>query len=198
MANNCPKFSSCPGQSNNKIPLDRRIFYHQRKRKLKIMKSLNKSSSQFRRSNEELLQIEFRLINSIKFDRDAKEARAVSNIKFNPKFFYSFSRKHKKIKCVIGPLKVNDELITSAPDISEALSAQYSSVFSTNDPESAISDPMSFFDLNESALPTLTDINFSEQMIEDEISSLKNNSAPGPDKFPVALLKACKKEFSKP
>ena len=162
------------------------------------MKSLNKSSSQFRRSNEELLQIEFRLINSIKFDRDAKEARAVSNIKFNPKFFYSFSRKHKKIKCVIGPLKVNDELITSAPDISEALSAQYSSVFSTNDPESAISDPMSFFDLNESALPTLTDINFSEQMIEDEISSLKNNSAPGPDKFPVALLKACKKEFSKP
>ena len=198
MANNCPKFSSCPGQSNNKIPLDRRIFYHQRKRKLKIMKSLNKSSSKFRRSNEELLQIEFRLINSIKFDRDAKEARAVSNIKFNPKFFYSFSRKHKKIKCVIGPLKVNDELITSAPDISEALSAQYSSVFSTNDPESAISDPMSFFDLNESALPTLTDINFSEQMIEDEISSLKNNSAPGPDKFPVALLKACKKEFSKP
>ena len=196
--NHCPKFSSRPGQTNNKIPRDRRILYRQRKRKLKIMKSLRESSSRFRKINKELLQIESKLINSLKADRDAEEARAVSNIKSNPKFFYSFARKHQKIKSGIGPLKVNDELLTSAPDISEALSAQYSSVFSPNDPETAISDPLSFFDLNESALPTLTDIAFNEQMIEDEISSLKNNSAPGPDKYPVALLKACKKELSRP
>ena len=35
-------------------------------------------------------------------------------------------------------------------------------------------------------------------MIEEEIDNLKNNSAPGPDHFPVILLKFCKKELSKP
>ena len=70
--------------------------------------------------------------------------------------------------------------------------------FSPRDPNLEKIDPTSFFDLSGANLPTLTNIDFSEQMIEEEICNLKNHSAPGPDHFPVTLLKNCKKELSKP
>ena len=66
------------------------------------------------------------------------------------------------------------------------------------DPSQIINDPVAYFNITDSSLPSLTDVHFSPQMIEEEIDNLKNNSAPGPDHFPVALLKACKKELSKP
>ena len=194
----CPKFSSRPGQQGSRIPRDRRILFRRRKRKLKLLKSLPSNSARFRSLNEDLRQIETDLITSLKRERSAEETKAVSNIKTNPKFFYSFARKHQKIKGAIGPLKVNNELITSASDICESLSTQYSSVFSPMDPNTIIHDPTSFFDLNSDDLPSLLNIEFSEQMIEDEISSLKTNSAPGPDHFPTTLLKSCKREISKP
>ena len=194
----CPKFSTPPGQSRSRIPRDRRILFRQRKRKLGLLKSLPPTSARFRRLNADLKQIEIDLITSLKRERSADEAKAVNNIKVNPKYFFSFARKHQKIKGGIGPLKVNNDLITSASDICEALSTQYSSVFSPSDANSTIHDPSSFFDLSSVDLPSLLDIEFSEQTIEDEISSLKNNSAPGPDHFPVTLLKSCKKELSKP
>ena len=102
------------------------------------------------------------------------------------------------VKGGIGPLKINDDLITMPHEICEALSAQYSSVYSESDPTNTIQDPSAFFDLGNNSLPTLTDIEFNEQMIEDEIDSLRTNSAPGPDHCPVSFLKNCKKEISRP
>ena len=193
---NCPKFTSKPGQSKSKITRHRRILFRQRKRKLKLLQSTSANSLKHQRLNQDICEIETKLINSYKDQRLAEETRAVNNIKTNPKHFYSFARKHQLVKGGIGPLKVNDTLITSPQEISEALSTQYSSVFSSS--STTITDPISFFSLNQPTLPTLTDINFTRDMIEEEIDNLKINSAPGPDHFPVLLLKSCKKELSLP
>ena len=194
----CPKFVNRPGQSKNLIPRDRRILFRQKKRKLRLLKSTHHSSRRFARLNQELNVIEARLSTSYKAEKSAEETKAIENIKSNPKFFYSYARKHQVVKGGIGPLKINNTLITSPQDICEALSTQYSSVYTQPDPNNIIQDPASFFDLSNSNLPTLTDIKFTEQMIQNEIDSLKNNSAPGPDHCPVIFLKKCKKEISKP
>ncbi|MEL7079429.1 MAG: reverse transcriptase family protein, partial [Cyanobacteria bacterium J06582_2] len=197
---NCPKFSTKPGQSNNKIPRHRRILFRRRKRKLKLLSfpNLKKSRSTFIQS--EIQDIESKLIASYKEERNFEENKAVNNIKYNPKHFYSFARKHQIIKGGIGPLKIDtsNNLITSPYDICDQLSLQYSSVFSTTDPNNAINNPEQFFDISNSNVPSLTDIVFTPKMIEEEINNLKVNSAPGPDNFPVILLKSCKKQLSKP
>ena len=195
---NCPKYAHKPGQTRNKIPRDRRILFRQRKRKLKLKNSMTTGNTRILTLTNEILDIENKLVVSFKNERLAEENKAINNIKTNPKHFYSFARKHQIIKGGIGPLKVNDKLITSPQEICENLSAQYSSVYSQPDPSNAITDPISFFTLDNPDIPSLLDIEFSEQMIEEEIASLKNHSAPGPDHFPVLLLKTYKKELSKP
>ena len=195
---NCPKYAHKPGQTRNKIPRDRRILFRQRKRKLKLKNSMTTGNTRILTLTNEILDIENKLVVSFKNERLAEENKAINNIKTNPKHFYSFARKHQIIKGGIGPLKVNNKLITSPQEICENLSAQYSSVYSQPDPSNAITDPISFFTLDNPDIPSLLDIEFSEQMIEEEIASLKNHSAPGPDHFPVLLLKTYKKELSKP
>ncbi|MEL7309482.1 MAG: hypothetical protein AAGK05_17585 [Pseudomonadota bacterium] len=165
---------------------------------MKILNSLNPIKSRSSHIQSEILDIESKLIVSYKEEREFEENKAVMNIKNNPKYFYSFARKHQIIKGDIGPFKIDNNLITSPHDICEKLSLQYSSVFSTTDPNITIENPEEFFNLSNSNLPSLTDIVFTPEMIEEEIDSLKTNSAPGPDNFPVILLKSCKKQLSKP
>ena len=110
----------------------------------------------------EILDIENKLVVSFKNKRLAEENKAISNIKTNPKHFYSFARKHQIIKGGIGPLKVNNKLITSPQEICENLSTQYSSVYSQPDPSNAITDPISFFTLDNPDIPSLLDIEFNE------------------------------------
>ena len=195
---NCRKYACRPGQSRNLIPRDRRILFRQRKRKLQKRNSPTTGDRQRALLDNEIQEIEKKLIASFKREKLAEEERAINNIKTNPKHFYSYARKHLVLKGGIGPLKVDDNLITAPQAISESLSAQYSSAFTRPDPINAIGDPVAFFTIDNTNLPALLNIDFNEQMIKDEIDNLNNNSAPGPDHFPVLLLKKCKKELSKP
>ena len=195
---NCPRFANRPGQTKNRIPRDRRILFRQRKRKAKLKQTMPPRSSRIAQLEMEIKNIESKLMFSFKNERLADEDKAICNIKTNPKFFYSFARKNQIIKGGIGPLKINNISITSPQEICEALSTQYSSVYSQPDPNTAITDPATFFTLDNPEFPSLLDIDLTEQMIEEEIDNLKNNSAPGPDHFPVLLLKKCKKVLSKP
>ena len=83
--------------------------------------------------------------------------------------------------------------------ISESLNEQYTSSFSSPDQNYHIDDPKVFFSYTEANNnKLLTDINFRRKMIVDEINNIKNDSAPGPDHFPVTLLKQCAEELSEP
>ena len=130
----CPRYNSPRGHSSYNIPRDRRILFRQRKRKKKILQSLPPFSARALRLSAEIINIELRLKLSFEASNHAEENKAAENIRNNPKFFFSFANKHQNVKSGIGPLKVNGQLITSPADISECLSAQYSSVYSTPNP----------------------------------------------------------------
>merc|ERR1712121_167586 len=58
---------------------------------------------------------------------------------------------------------------------------------------------MGFFSMNNvKAESVLGDIDFTQKSIIDAIREIKNNAAPGIDRFPVVLMKECAKELSKP
>ena len=194
----CPRFKNPPGKANCIIPRDCRILFRQRKRKQKILKSLRPSSARATRLSIEILEIEQRLKNSLEAEYEEEERKAIVNIPVNSKYFYSFARKYQKVKSGIGPLKDGDTLITSPQDICDCLSTHLSSVYTTPDPNQKIHDPVSFFDLNNRNSPSLQDIDFTEDMIESAIATLKPNSAAGPDHISALLLKTCKKELKKP
>ena len=194
----CPRYKNPPGKANCIIPRDRRILFRQRKRKQKILKSLRPNTIRAMRLSTEILEIEQKLKMSLEAENREEERRAIENIKTNSKYFFSYARKHQKVKSGIGPLKVNDKLITSPEEISECLSTQYASVYTNPDPDQKIHDPITFFDLGNGSSPSLLDINFTEEMIEKAIDSLKPNSAAGPDHIAALLLKSCKKELKKP
>ena len=194
----CPKYKSKRGQNKSHIPRDRRILFQQRKRMKNKVKKLGPNTLRAHRLQNDIVEIERRIMGSKHAERLLEEEKAVNNIKENPKFFYSFARKHQKIKSDIGPLKVNGTLLTTPEEICESLSAQYSSVYSPVDPNNSIKNPTAFFNLDSCDLETLQDIKFTEENIEEEIDTLRNNSAAGPDRFPALLLKMCKKELKKP
>lgn len=193
----CPKFKTKRGQTKNKIPRDRRILFRQRKRINHKLKTKNPSPQQIHRLQMEIAQIERKLMASLHKECLLEEEKAIENIKENPKFFYTYARKRQSTKGNIGPLKVDGKLVTSPRQICESLSAQYSSVYSPTDPQNKIDDPQAFFNLD-TDLESLQDIHFTEDMIEEEIGTIRNNSAAGPDHFPALLLKKCKKELKKP
>ena len=194
----CPKYKSRRGQTKSKIPRDRRILFRQKKRKRKILKEARPDSQKALRLQTEIKQIETRIADSLLAECALEEEKAVNNIKTNPKYFFTYAKKRQKVKGDIGPLKVGDNLIVEPEQICECLSTQYSSVYSPCDPNNTIDDPLAFFNLDSAELPKLQDITFSEERIEEEIGSLRNNSAAGPDHFPALLLKKCKKELKKP
>ena len=194
----CPRYKNPPGKASCIIPRDRRILFRQRKRKQKILKSLPPNTARAMRLLAEILEIEQTLKDSLEAENQQEESRAIENIDINKKFFFSFALKRQKVKSGIGPLKVENRLITSPDDISECLSTQYSSVYTKPAPNHKIQDPVTFFDLSHSAAPSLQDINFTEDMIEKAIDTLKPNSAAGPDHIAALLLKSCKKELKKP
>ena len=60
------------------------------------------------------------------------ERKAVEAIKKNSKYFFNYAKKFSKIKNSIGPLlNQKGEYVSNDTEMTETLSKQYSSVFST-------------------------------------------------------------------
>ena len=91
------------------------------------------------------------------------------------------------------------EKITSLSEICIKLVQQYSSSFSQPDPKYKIANSMEFFSMHdENTGPMLEDIDFTQKSIIDAIKEVKNNAAPGTDRFPALLLKECAEELREP
>ena len=92
-----------------------------------------------------------------------------------------------------------EKKIEKLVDICIKLEEQYTSSFSHPDLKFKIQNPEEFFSTNdENAGPKLCDINFTQKSIIDAIGEVKNNAAPGTDRFPATLLKKCADELSEP
>ena len=81
---------------------------------------------------EKLIDIELQLQESYKQSKDSNERKALNAIKSNPKYFYSYAKKHSKNKSRVGPLfnKKMNSFIESSKEMADLLQDQYMSVFS--------------------------------------------------------------------
>ena len=140
---------------------------------------------------KEHIETEIKL--SILEEQTKKELAVLEKIKTNPKAFYSYSKQQSKVKSRIGPLKDKDGKLTSDPkDMADLLQAQYKKVFS---------DPEKKTDFNadeDSEFPGIETIDPQEEDFITAINLIPPNAASGPDKFPITILKECKKELAKP
>ena len=126
---------------------------------------------------------------------DQGERRAVERIKANPKYFFSYAKSFSKVKQNISTLlNSNQELVTDRKELANILQQQFCSVFS--DPNCPDTSVPTF------TVPPIikgdTEIVFTPESIEEAISEIKLDSAPGPDGIPEILLKRCATSLSVP
>ena len=156
------------------------------------------------KSRIELARIEAEIKRSFDFRRDRVESEALSRMKTDPKYFYQFAKKNSKIKSEIGPICLSDGTYTcDKEEMAEALSAQYSSMFSSPRemvdvafkeelfPKVASSPPPSLpsEDPLHHEAPALHTVSFSEDKLRAAIQSLSSSAAPGPDGIPTMCYK---------
>ena len=93
----------------------------------------------------------------------------------------------------IGPLlDISGKVITDNKGMADQLNTYFPSVFTREDQSNV---PVLQAKVS---VPELDNIMFSVTDIEDKISELKDNSAPGPDQISGKLLKSLKTTISKP
>ena len=196
---NCVKFKETRGKTRKIIPRDRRILLRQKKKLKGKLRNRNISSDRKENIEKIITDIDVKLLTSHRNERMTEELNAIRNIKTNPKHFFTYAKKHMKTKSSIGPFKMGKDIITALEEISQKLSEQYTSSFSVPDITQDIGDPKDFFSFPEDQRNSLlVDAEFTREIIIKEISNIKNNSASGPDHFPVILLQQCAEELSTP
>ena len=128
-----------------------------------------------------------------------EETEVVSQMKTNPKAFFTFAKSRQQTKTKVGPF-IDTTTGLPNPDLdftAERLSEQYASVFVEPRAEWTVRSPKEFF-ATEGAEDKLSNFEFSEQDIERACKELKPNSAPGPDGIPADLLRTARTELARP
>jgi len=137
--------------------------------------------------------INLEIIESHNKENKNKEAKAIENIKRNPKYFYAYARSKSKIKTQIGPFENEGSLVTNPLEKAEILKKQFDSVFEKSNHN----------DYYETAPSTqsencLENIIISENDIAAKIKELRPTAAPGQDEIPALLLKNCVSSLKAP
>ena len=188
------KASDSAGKS--KIPRARRTLMRSRRRtNAQLMTTRNHERKVALEAR--LVEIEKKLQKSYSQQQTSQEARAVDNIKVNPKYFYSYAKSFSMVKVGIGPL-INSvkQLISDPSQMASILSDQYASVFSA--PKHADDEPAALFPDLDFSDDFLADALFTEQELEFAMKDVASNSAAGPDCFPALLLKKCSHTLVRP
>ena len=127
-----PKKGPAEPQATTKPSREKRLLLRKRCRLKK------RYFSEFRPAVKEaisrqLIDNERKIQRLTRAEKNKKENSAISKIKSNPKYFFSYAKSLSKVKVGIGPLISNRDktLVTSPKLMAEILSAQYASVFTS-------------------------------------------------------------------
>ena len=194
----CPERKNSASKKRNRIPRYRRNLM---RRRSKVNKQLASQPSDTKRQKLRLeaREIEKKLQKSYKDEKLEMENKAVSAIKKNSKYFFSYVRKFSKIFTGIGPfIDASKNIITCSAQMAEMLSEQYRSVFSV--PKERLKPPEEIFTDGENppGRTALLDVQFNEEDIVKAIGEMSPTAAAGPDRLPAILLKQCRTILSRP
>ena len=181
-------------RNKSHIPHDRRVLFKKLKdaqKKLKTESSQTKTDKLVRK----VIEIENKMIASHQKQRQKEEEHAIDMIQENSKYFFTYANSKSKSRVKIGPLKINDELYGDNYQMANILSKQYRSMFSS--PRYDIQEIEQNVN-EETHTVKISSFDFTEEDIAECISTLRSNSAAGPDGIPAILLKKCIYAVKKP
>ena len=197
----CMQHAPLKTQQSNKVnPHTRhRNTLRRRKRKVKpqieALKQKNPNSPKLVKLKAELYDIDRKIAESIEKQNLEIETKAISKIMENPRFFFSYAKRHAKTKSTVGPLLNNDKNLEDDPKkMADLLQQQYSSVFS--DPKSNKKKCPCLKNLN--ITKTLSEIDITTEKIIKAIDEIGIDAACGEDDIPAIVLKNCKHAISNP
>ena len=99
--------------------------------RIAALKKRNPSSANLKKLINEVNTIAYNIQQKIVSELQNNETRAVSKIKENPRYFYSFAKKFAKTKSSVSPLRDDSGILVDDPRMkAEILQAQYKQVFS--------------------------------------------------------------------
>ena len=179
------------------VPKDRRLL-HRKKRKLKkkinIIKARTPNANSLLKLKKELETVHTKITQSIFKQQDDKEEIAVSTIKTNPKFFYSYAKKSRKAKSRVGPLFDKEGVLQNDSNImANLLQSQYSSVFSdTKNPAKIIPQD------KKQCISPISDIDITIEEVVKAISEISDHSATTENDIPAKVLRNLKNELALP
>lgn len=110
----------------------------------------------------------------------------------NDKQFYSYVKSKTKGKSNIGPLKVNDTIISDDAEICETLNNYFASVFTDEDTTNVPQAPEMNYE------QSISSIDITQAKVMQKLESLKDKSSPGPDGFTNRLFKTFKQNLCLP
>ena len=101
-----------------------------------------------------------------------QEMRAVAKVLVNPKFFFSYAKKHSKVKCNVKSLSKSETLTDNPSEMADLLQEHYVSVFSNPAAEKQLPYHDGF-----NAGPQIGDITFSQADIEEAIDDMNRDAS---------------------
>ena len=168
-----------------------------REKSTKINKQLDE---QYLRTRDKVIKLqEIEMLNNkiqtlINDKEERKEEEVISKINSNPRVFYQYAAKNKKVRGRIGPLKTVESYESEPKKMANILSEQYRSVFSTPKDEQFLID----LDIPTQRCPSLDDIQIQNEDIKEAIKDMNSYSAPGPEDLPPAFYKEYVDELATP
>ena len=190
------------GEEKKPKTRQRRNQYILKRRRRKInarilaLKEKDPTSSKIASLTKEVNTISFEISEQIVHHLNEREAKAVSTIKANPRYFYSFAKRHAKTKSSVAPIRDNDGTLRMEPsEKAELLQSQYLKVFSN--PDLAKIDSC-VNGLNPSPSGKLDSISFNADDIIEAIKELDPHSATPDGDVPAKILVKCKEALALP
>ena len=184
-----------PGKRTNK----KKEILRRKKRKLKAriraLEASDPTSPMIKTLSENVSLLNVEIRDAIDEYFNKRELKAVATVKKNPRFFFSYAKRHSKVKSNVGPLRNGDEnLSTDSKVMADILQTQYLSAF-TDPSNPNIRDTTS--ELPETKC-RLENLDFTEEDIVKAIDEINTYSSTSHECIPACLLKACKVNLSLP
>ena len=166
--------------------------------RIRAIQAKNPQSLLIPKLTEEVNLLAYNIQTEIIQNLNDKEQKAVSTIKHNPKYFFSYAKRFQKTKSTIPVLRDLSGTLTADPrQKAELLQDQYQKVFS--DPSKAdVQECLKSEGLPQGLGKSFLDFEFSKDDIVSALKELDPYSACPEDDVPAKVLTCCKDELAVP